>query len=119
MSLTPSFHFARFIDRNSSNRLRNIYLGVAILIFGLITSNAIGQTRRTPAQRRGAVNQTAPPVSSVLGADDNSPIDTAIVAESQRVQQRELKERRKLQSVLAARNEPSETSVDDLWRGYR
>lgn len=117
LSRTP-FHFGMLVRRNGTNRFVNCSLILVLLTASLITSNAIGQTRRTPAQRRGTVNQTAPPASSV-GADDSTPIDTAIVAESQRVQQRELAERKQLESELAARNQPSETLVDDLWRGYR
>jgi len=93
---------------------------IVILTLGLISSQAIGQTRRTPAQRRGAVRQpTPPPASPAIDVNDNSPIDPVIVAESQRVQQQELEKQRKLESALIARNESSETSVDSLWNGYR
>src|SRR6185295_5807161 len=113
MSLSPTP-----FDYNASKRALNCFL-IVILTFGLFTSNAIGQTRRTPAQRRGAVKQTPTPPSSAIDDVDRTPIDPAIVAESQRVQQRESEERKKLESALAARNEPYETALDELWRGYR
>jgi len=100
-------------------RFQIALLIVAILILGLIAPQVIGQRRRTPAQRRGAVRQTTPPANTTIDLDDNSPIDPVIVAESQRVQQQELEKQRKVESTLIARNEPSETSVDTLWSGYR
>lgn len=119
MSFPPTtFQFGLLNDRKASNRLLKWYLIILILTFGLITSNAIGQTRR-PVQRRGSVNQTAPAVSSTIEADDKTPMDPVIVAESQRAQQRDLEERQKLESALVARNEPAQTSVDDMWRGFR
>lgn len=115
---TP-FHFGLLTDRNRSTNLLSCLLIAIVLSFGLITSNAIGQTRRTPPQRRGPVTRTVAPPSSAISEDDNTPIDPVIVAESERVQQRELEERQKLETALVARNEPSETAVDNLWRGYR
>jgi hypothetical protein len=114
----PSFHFGLLTDRNASNRLLTWSLIVVILAFLLNPSNAFGQRRRTPAQRRAPVTQTAP-ATPVTEDDDSISIDPTIVAESQRAQQRESAERKKLESVLLTRNEPSETSVDELWRGYR
>lgn len=98
-----------------------LHFGLLIIVILTISPQAIGQTRRTPAQRRGPVRQTTPPppASPAIDADDNSPIDPVIVAESQRVQQQELEQQRKLESTLMVRNEPSETSVDTLWSGYR
>lgn len=112
------FHCGLLIDRHPSNRLLKCYL-IIFVTFGLITSSAIGQTRRNPPQRRRAVTQTAPPATPAINVDDTTPIDPAIVAESQRAQQRELEDQKKLEAALAARNEPSATSVDDLWREYR
>jgi len=100
-------------------QLPNCFLTVVILIFGLITVNAIGQTRRTPAQRRAPVTRPTPPAVPATVGDDETPLDPAIVAESQRARQRELEERSKLESALIARNEPAATSPDDSWRGYR
>ncbi|HSE19482.1 MAG TPA: hypothetical protein VLB46_20635 [Pyrinomonadaceae bacterium] len=102
------------------SQLLNCFLTVVILISGLSTANS--QTRRRPAPRRGTVTRPAPPappVTPVTPAEDESPLDPAIVAESQRAQQRELEEQSKLESALIARIEPSVTAADDLWRGYR
>lgn len=113
-----SLHFRPLTRQNSLSRLLNLFLIISILA-GISASNAVGQTRRIPAQRRGVVRQPTPPVSSTIVIDDSIPNDPVIVAENQRVQQRDQEERKKLESALIARNEPSATAVDDLWRGYR
>src|SRR5215213_6556156 len=115
---TPS-QSGLLINRNASKRLQSCLLIVVILTLGLITSTALGQRRRAPAQTRGVVNQTTPSASAAIADDDRTPIDPEIVAESERMNRDSLPRRTALENSIIDRTEPSETAVDDLWRGYR